>query len=252
MNAHLLYRATRKFLRPLKRSLQPKKATASLEEFNTPTLVLIAHPDDEAFCSGLICELLSRKKAVHLVCFTRGEGGERGGVAVDAQLSKVRESELRAAAESLSVTSLTFLDYVDPTCADGQLLEPEYDHTEFLTELETFVERHSITHLVTHGSSGEYWHPAHLCLHRDARLLNRRLPQLQLWTINAWTRSHPLPAVLNQDDPAHLTLDCAKHHDTRLEALASHHSQKEVFQRFAGGTLADFITLTSTESYRKW
>ena len=252
MNSQHLYRAARKLVRPLKRRLQPKRAIASLEELNAPALVLIAHPDDEVFCSGLICELLSREQEVHLVCFTRGEGGERGEVSPDAQLSKIRENELAAAAKSLAITSLTFLDYVDPASQNGRLSEPDYDSPELLTELENLIENQSISHLITHGSSGEYWHPAHLCLHRHARLLNRRLPRLQLWTFNSWAPNHKLPAVLNQDDPTDLTLNASAHHKVRLESLTCHHSQKDVFQRFANGSLADFITLTATENYRKW
>lgn len=252
MNSQRLYRAARKLLRPLRRSLQRKRTQASVDELNKPVLILIAHPDDEVFCSGLICELLKRKRKVHLVCLTRGEGGERGETSSDLPLSAIREDELKKAAQSLEVSSLTFLDYVDPISKDGELSEPEHDSTELLAELTRLVEQYSITHLVTHGSSGEYWHPAHLCLHRHARLLNRRLPRLQLWTFNSWSPNHQLPAILNQDDPTHLTLETSNHQEERLQSLSYHHSQKAVFQRFANGSLADFISLTATENYRKW
>lgn len=252
MKTQRLHRALRKLLRPLRRRLQGVPTPASLDEFTGPTLVLIAHPDDEVFCSGLVCQLLERGQEVHLVSFTRGEGGERGAIDQEAKLSRIREEELTRAAEALSITSLTFLDYVDPVSKDGNLQEPAHDSSELLAELENLVSKLSIHQLVTHGSSGEYWHPAHLCLHRQTRVLYRRLPQLKLWTFNAWNPRHPLPGVLNQDDPAHLTLDSTRHHEIRLTSLRCHLSQEAVFQRFANGRLEDFITLTNLESFRKW
>lgn len=252
MNTQRLYRAARKIVRPLRRRLQSAPCPSSLEDFQGPTLVLIAHPDDEVFCSGLIRELRAKKTKVHLACFTRGEGGERGETSPDTQLSKVRENELTLAGEILDITSLTFLDFVDPPAVDGQLAEPQHDSSELLAELENLINKFSIKHVITHGSSGEYWHPAHLCLYRHSRILNRRLPTLQLWSFNAWNPTHQLPQVLNQDDPANLTIDTSAHHEQRLQSLSCHHSQREVFQRFAQGSLSDFITLTSTESYRKW
>ena len=250
MNTQRLYRAARKLVRPLRRRLQPAPAPASLNDFQGASLFLIAHPDDEVFCSGLMSELRAQEKDVHLVCFTRGEGGERGQASGDLSLGKIRQEELAQAASALDVTSLTFLDFVDPACDNGRLAEPELDSSELLAELETLIDKFSVTNLITHGSSGEYWHPAHLCLHRHSRILNRRLPNLQLWTFNAWTPQHPLPGVLNQDDPANLTIDVSAHHQRRLQALSCHHSQEQVFQRFANGALADFISLTNIESYR--
>ncbi|MGJ8725826.1 MAG: PIG-L deacetylase family protein [Roseibacillus sp.] len=252
MNTQRLYRAARKLVRPLRRRLQSAPPPASLDDFQESSLVLVAHPDDEVFCSGLIRELLTRGKEVHLVCFTRGEGGERSLTTSDGPLGKIREQELSEAAKVLDVSSLTFLDFVDPASKDGQLSEPEHDSSELLAELENLIKKFSVTNLITHGSSGEYWHPAHLCLHRHSRILNRRLSDLQLWTFNAWTPEHRLPNVLNQDDQASLTFETSAHHKSRLQALSCHHSQRQVFERFAKGSVADFISLSNTESYRKW
>lgn len=252
MNSTRLHRATRKLLRPLRRSLQGNPPSHTIDEFTGGCLILIAHPDDEVFCSGLICELLSRGEQVHLVSFTRGEGGEQAEPSQETKLGNIRENELQEAAKILSISSLTFLDYIDPKSENGQLKEPQHNSTKLIVELETLLTKHSANHLLTHGSNGEYWHPAHLCLHRHARKLSQRLPQLNLWTFNAWTKKHPLQGILNQDDPASLTLDTSKHQEQRLQSLTSHHSQKNVFQRFSQGSLADFISLTSNESFRKW
>ncbi len=251
-NQQRLHRILRRLVRPLRRRIQSPPISVGLDHFDGPTLILIAHPDDEVFCSGLVCELLSKGQEVALICFTRGEGGERGPYKPEDNLAQIRVEELTQAAKTLGLSDPTFLDYTDPICTDGQLGEPEHDSSELLRELETVITTRKISHLVTHGSSGEYWHPAHLCLHRHARVLNRRLPQLQLWTFNAWSASHPIPAVLNQDDATHLTLAGETHHQQRLDSLTCHRSQAEVFRRFGNGSLEDFISLTATECYRKW
>lgn len=247
-----LQRGLRKALRPLRRKIAGTPAPARLEEFGNSVLVLIAHPDDEVFCSGLICQLRSRGAAVHLLAFTRGEGGERGDLAEGASLTATREAELSKAAEILGVSSLSFLDYPDPPSEGGSLSAPEHDSAELLAEIQATIDRRNSTDLVTHGSGGEYWHPAHLCLHRHSRVLARRNSALQLWTFSAWSRSQPLQGLLNQDDPAHLVLDSAAHHEQRCRALAAHHSQRAVFERFCNGALDDFVRLTAIENLRKW
>lgn len=252
LSPNRLERGLRKAMRPLRRMLVGAPSAAHLDDIGEVILVLIAHPDDEVFCSGLICHLLARGTAVHLLALTRGEGGERGDLADHLSLVATREGELHSAAKALGVSSLTFLDYPDPPSVDGKLSAPEYDAGELLAEIQGHLDRLAVTDLITHGSGGEYWHPAHLCLHRQGRALARRNATLQLWTFNAWKSDHPLQGVLNQDDPAHLTLDASAFHEKRQRALAAHSSQKAVFERFCKGTLDDFIKLTSQENLRRW
>lgn len=245
-------RAFRKAVRPLRRTIAGSPTPARLEEFGNSVLVLIAHPDDEVFCSGLICRLRAGGTAVHLVAFTRGEGGERGDLADGVGLASAREGELAVAAEILGVSSLSFLDYPDPPSQGGTLAAPEHDSAELLAEIQATIDQREISDLVSHGSGGEYWHPAHLCLHRHARALTRRNSALQLWTFSAWSRSHPLQGILNQDDPAHLSLDSTEYHEQRVRSLAAHRSQRAIFERFCNSTLDDFIKLTAIENFRKW
>ncbi|MEM9079605.1 MAG: PIG-L deacetylase family protein [Verrucomicrobiota bacterium] len=246
-----LKRALRKLTRPVRRVLTPAR-TRPLTALEKPTLVLIAHPDDEVFCSGLICHLLSKNIPTHLLCFTRGEGGEHGPLPESEPLGPARETEMKAAAQALGVTSLRFLDYADPPIQNGQLSAPEHDPYELASEISRHLEQTETHQLLTHGSSGEYWHPAHLTLHRLARKLARSKTSLHLTTFNAWNPQHPLPGILNQDDPAHTLLDASPHHDKRLASLSKHTSQAGVFERFANGTLSDFIEQTAHETYRSW
>lgn len=247
-----LERILRKAIRPIRRALRPHPAAESLHSLSKPTLVLLAHPDDEVFCSGLISELRSRQTPVHLLLFTRGEGGDRGSLPAEADLGAEREKEMRLAAQQLDASSLTFLDYQDPTAIDGKLVAPTHNRTTLGTEIEAEVNRHGVAHLITHGSSGEYWHPAHLALHHAARQVANRNRDLTLWTFNAWRRDHPLPGILNQDDSTSLTLDASTHGQKRLASLRCHQSQAAVFEGFASGPLTDFIAQTATECYHKW
>lgn len=249
---HRLERGLRKVLRPLRRAIASRPSQEDVSSISGPVLVLLAHPDDEVFCSGLISELRERDIAVHLLLFTRGEGGERGHIASEVNLGAQREQEMVLASKQLDVTSLTFLDYQDPPAVGPELLAPEHDPATLCSDVAASISKNKAIHLITHGSSGEYWHPAHLVLHRCARQLAKQNPKLQLWTFNAWRRDHPLPAVLNQDDAAALTLHCTQSHERRLAALMCHRSQAAVFERFASGTISDFVTLTSIECYRKW
>ena len=38
-------------------------------------VVVVAHPDDEVFCSGLLIQLVEHGAHVKVLCLTKGEGG---------------------------------------------------------------------------------------------------------------------------------------------------------------------------------
>src|SRR5690242_13853490 len=84
-----------------------------------------AHPDDETVLAGGMINLLARQNInVHIVCATRGEGGETGETAIERhQLGSIREKELRCAAQALGAT-VNILDYVDPTIGEDDVLKP--------------------------------------------------------------------------------------------------------------------------------
>src|SRR5438105_15027816 len=74
-----------------------------------------AHPDDEGVVSAAILKYSASGVEAGLVCATRGEVGEIAdpALATPENLGQVREGEMRAAAEVLSIHSLWFLDYRD-------------------------------------------------------------------------------------------------------------------------------------------
>lgn len=246
-----LTRACRKAVRPVRQKFFPPpvdissdRGRAILTRLTPRPLVLIAHPDDEVFCSGLLLHLAANCDAeITLACATRGEGGGSGHLNAE-ELGDIRTIELEDAAAELGVASTEFLGFPDPP---GE--EPAF-HTgrsELIPAFDSLVTRTGPSVIITHGSSGEYWHPAHIALHEVAMIQAKTIPVL---TFNAWQSSHPLSHLLNKDDAAHLVLDTKPFAEARHRALQHHQSQADVFERFASGSLADFISKSRFEAYR--
>jgi LmbE family N-acetylglucosaminyl deacetylase len=75
-------------------------------------LVVVAHPDDEAFGLGaIISQMTAAGAAAHILCYTHGEAStlnENG-----ADLDTEREAELRQASTELAAATVTLLGYPD-------------------------------------------------------------------------------------------------------------------------------------------
>jgi len=79
-------------------------------------LVILAHPDDEAFgTGGTLSRYAAEGHDVYLVTATRGEAGEiaEPDLATKANLPDVRERELRCACEVYGIHEPILLNYVD-------------------------------------------------------------------------------------------------------------------------------------------
>jgi LmbE family N-acetylglucosaminyl deacetylase len=240
-------------LRRVARANAPEPAT----DFDVPHRVdvYIAHPDDETFCSGLLCELVARGAEVHLNCLTRGEGG-RTGRHRRADLASAREAEMRAAAGELGAASVQFLGFVDPTPQRSRIYAPKVSVSELAQLILRRLRQSSPDWVITHGSSGEYWHPAHLLLHRAvarawATKSGRRAIQggLAFVTFNAWHEGSSMPRLLNRDDVPILCLDVTAHAEQRLRMIKAHETQATLLQSWAGG-LENFVERANPEYYR--
>lgn len=203
-------------------------------------LLAVAHPDDELYAGGLIACLSERGVEVHLLYLTRGEGGSTGTppVATREGLGAAREAEVRASAAALGASSLEFLGYVDPL-PQGKPLAPDVDPDHLAGQIADALRRRGAKALLTHGTNGEYGHPAHRLMHQAALRLfettGRKLEgEIALYTFNASAPDVPVWGGVNADDPADLVFDPRPWHDAKARAFASHVSQRHIWLRPGG------------------
>lgn len=224
-------------------------------------LCLVAHPDDETIlCGGALALLAARGAVVHVGCLTRGEGGETGEppVCLRPQLGQVRSEELGRAARALGVHGVHFLDYVDPEAkADGTLFAPAHDPDALTGQITALIRRTDARVVLTHGSNGEYGHPAHQLMH--ARVLAACAaagPSLWLYSFAAAFPGHPYPRLANADDPADRVLDVSAAMDQKETAALCHATQTALFVRrrsqAAGRPLTVRDVLLPVEGFRRW
>jgi len=236
-------------LRPLRPTRAPRPvALEFLLEAGGSVVAVFAHPDDELFASCLLCELAARGVPFHLVCLTRGEGGITGGTTRE-ELGRIREAELHASATALGAASVEFLDYVDPLGLAHRTFAPDVSPEDLATRLKPLLEKHGPSALLTHGSGGEYWHPAHVLVHRAVFLASEG--KHDILTIHAWQDGHALPGMLNRDDPADLIIDGTRHRERRLAAFRAHVSQHHYFTGH-GGSLEGYVDLSAKEAFRHY
>lgn len=77
-------------------------------------LVILAHPDDpEFFCGATIARWTSTGHIISYVLLTRGDKGAQDRSLSPEAISSLREKEQKAAALTLGVKSIRFLDYAD-------------------------------------------------------------------------------------------------------------------------------------------
>lgn len=137
-------------------------------------LAVYAHPDDESFgTGGMLARYAAEGVRVALVCATRGEAGEIAdpSLATPETLGRVREAELRCAAETLGLTELIILDYRD----SGMAGSPDNRHPralinapadEVVSQLVGIIRRLRPQVVVTFEPNGGYGHPDHIAIHR--------------------------------------------------------------------------------------
>ncbi len=193
-----------------------------------------AHPDDELYAAGLLARLSEIGVEIHLLCLTRGEGGSPGDppVATRESLGAAREAELRASAAALGVRSVELMGYVDPI-PQGRALAPEVDPDHLAARIADTLRRRSAEALLTHGSNGEYGHPAHRLMHEASRRA-AALRKTALYTVNAFAPDVSVWGGVNRDDPADLVFDPAPWHGPKARAFASHVSQRHIWLRPGG------------------
>lgn len=207
--------------------------------FNQPqggVLFVGAHPDDETVMAGGILALLhERNIPTHLICVTDGRGGESGGVpeadTPDARAA-VRKAELLCAAEALGLTSVTLLDYIDPIMGpDDELFGFDANEAILAQQIVDVIRHRGVSVVLSHGTDGEYGHPAHKQVNRIVtHVVHALTPDVLHYTVMA-----SIPSVedrlLNASDPAHLALDIMPWIEQKHAAYLCHRTQHALFKR---------------------
>ena len=124
-------------------------------------MAVLAHPDDESLgIGGTLAKYAAEGVETYLVTATRGERGWRGDPADDPGLEafgRLREAELRAAAQALSLREVNFLNYID---GDFDQADPAGAIGQIVGHLRR-VRPHVV---VTFGPEGAYGHPDHIAV----------------------------------------------------------------------------------------
>jgi LmbE family N-acetylglucosaminyl deacetylase len=124
-------------------------------------LFVYAHPDDETLGTGPVTARYAAERVeVYLVTATRGERGWQGPEAAnpgEAALGRIREAELRAAAQVLGIKEVNFLDYID-----GDL--DQANPAEAIGKIVSHLRRIRPQVVVTFGPDGAYGHPDHIAI----------------------------------------------------------------------------------------
>lgn len=208
-------------------------------------LFLAAHPDDELYAAGLLAALAARRVEVHLLCLTGGEGGATGGVATRDTLGRVREAELRASAAALGIARVEMLGHVDPepSGTPRRAMAPAVDPDDLGWRLSRIIRKCDPGAVLTHGSNGEYGHPAHRLLHRatlqGVALAGAHGSAPVLYTFNAHAPGVKIWGGDNPDDPADLVFDATPWLDAKIRAFEAHVSQRETWIRPGGPAALD-------------
>jgi LmbE family N-acetylglucosaminyl deacetylase len=200
-------------------------------------IAAFAHPDDETILIGGTLAMLAWAGAqVDILSATRGEGGEAGEppVCPPEELGQVRESELRCAGRALGAQSVTFLGYVDPPVSGvGEGMDFSPDLAGLANRLVVEIEARGAGAVITHGSNGEYGHPAHKTMFAATRLALDRIEArpLALYCVSAQFDGHPRPRLANPDQPADFVIDIGPWFEAKLAAARCHRTQNALFMR---------------------
>jgi len=220
-------------------------------------LAVFAHPDDESLgVGGTLAKYAAEGVEVSLVTATRGQSGRfkehprgsAGHPGPDA-LGRLREAELRAAAEILGVRDLTILDYLD-----GSL--DQADPREAIGRIVAHVRRLQPDVVITFGPEGAYGHPDHIaiCQFTTAAMIAAAHGGGHAWQVpklyyletstSTWAAYEyafkklvsTVDGVERQANPMpdwQLTtvIDTRAHWETVQRAVACHVSQVSVFER---------------------
>lgn len=184
-------------------------------------LAIFAHPDDESFAAGgTLAKYAQRGVQVSLLCATRGEAGIPGLTPKEA--GRIREQELRAAAEQLGI-EVIFLGY-----RDGELTKA--DPSRLLRAVKNKILRINPQVIITFGPDGVSGHPDHVTISQAVTQAYdqsyRKGLLLYVKPSEATSLGCGVNSSTNQDDMSTLTVDITDYKLSKIRAIQCHRSQK--------------------------
>jgi LmbE family N-acetylglucosaminyl deacetylase len=195
-------------------------------------LCVYAHPDDESFgASGTLAKYVRAGVAVSLLYATRGQQGTRPKNVPDgAALGRLREQELRRAAEVIGVGRVRVLDY-----QDGELSRVPFEELAGHVAHELAVVRPGV--VMTFGPQGITRHGDHIAVGRAAEEAVRGYESGHGQPLRLYYYALP-PSVAKrmgmelsgpEVEITH-TIDISELAEVKLRALACHASQDDARQ----------------------
>lgn len=211
-------------------------------------IIFVAHPDDEVFCGGLICSMCQMGTRVTLAILTRGEGA-RNDKLPPARLAEQRTEEVINSAEALGIHDVRFLGYPDPPRVEGRLPAPVVSETNLQGGIRQILSETGASIVVTHGSDGEYGHPAHRLMHRVVKNGLKGSSRIIGLGMNAWRSDFCMKGLLNRMDFPRFLVDGTAFEQERIRSLRCHKSQVYIFEDFARGSAEDYVRKSRLEYY---
>jgi LmbE family N-acetylglucosaminyl deacetylase len=132
---------------------------------NLKLMAILAHPDDESLgFGGTLAKYAAEGVETYLVTATRGERGRFGALgktADPAEVGRVREAELRAAAAVLGIREVSMLGYPDAGV-------DKVDAATAIRAIVGHIRRIQPHVVVSFGPEGAYGHPDHIAISQFA------------------------------------------------------------------------------------
>jgi N-acetyl-1-D-myo-inositol-2-amino-2-deoxy-alpha-D-glucopyranoside deacetylase len=226
-------------------------------------LVVLAHPDDEAFgTGGTLAHYAADGVNVHLICATKGESGKVTDPSLGQvdDVGKLREEELKNACKALGIHAPIFLGYKD----SGRFERTQHNNTQALMNVDELeLEQKILEHMtllqpdimLTFDPHGIYGHIDHIKIHRAAtaafwsagkvmarppkRLYYTAMSSARMKTMQAMREASPLGKLDADlygvsDDSFAVVVDVKNYLSQKQAAVAAHRSQVGPASSFAG------------------
>lgn len=197
-------------------------------------LCVIAHPDDELLCAGVVAHHSRHGRSVAIAVVTDGSGG----IAIydkkmsPRKLARTRRGEMLNSAKVLGVGTVEFLDFAD------SYDKPLADDLAMVTmRIGEMIGRLKPTILLTHGPDGEYGHPNHKDVSKCAREAVESITAVSrplLYYCHAYWADAPVPRSNVSVKADYVFPVTGRNYEARRQVMLCHLTQMNCFLGFFG------------------